>query len=101
MTQTSATTAPDYTAPDTYAGRWTRRGVPAGMRVGVFTAAELAALAPEGVMWESFGHASGRECFGRTRYVADGAGNLHTYAADGHKVLIHPAGRPLRVLASK
>lgn len=100
MTQTSDTTAPDYIAAETNVSySWTRRGIPAGMRVSVFTAAELAALAPEGIIWESFGHDRGRECFGRTRYIADAAGNLHTYASDGHKVLIHPAARALRVLA--
>jgi hypothetical protein len=100
MTQTSATTAPDRTDADTYAGHWTRAGIPAGMRVGVFTAAELAALAPTGVIWESFGHLrNGREGFGRSRYIADAAGNLHVYDSNGRKVIMHPAARSLRVLA--
>lgn len=93
------TTAPASIAPDTYAGHWVRHGIPAGMRVSVFTAAQLAAHATEGVMWASFGHVGGREGFGRDRYVADPAGNLHVYDSTGRKVIIHPADRKLRILA--
>lgn len=99
MTQTSATTAPDYTDADTYTGRWNRRGVPAGMWASMFAAAELAALAPEGIVWTSFSHIRGREYFRRERYIADDAGNLHVYDSNGRKVIVHPAARPLRVLA--
>lgn len=99
MTQTSTATAPDFTARDTYAGRHIRWNVPAGMRAIVVTAGALAAIAPEGAIWESAGHVSGRELFGRSRYIADAAGNLHVYDSAGRKVIVHPADRRLRVLA--
>lgn len=89
----------DYIEPDAYAGRWSRAGVPAGMRVSVFTAAELAAFSSEGVIWESFGHVNGRECFGRSRYMASATGALHVYDSNGRKILVHPATRAIRVLA--
>jgi hypothetical protein len=95
---TTRRTAPEYIDRDTYEGKWTRSGIPAGMRVSEFTAAELAELAPEGVLWTSFGHLSGREQFGRSRYVA-AAGNLHVYDQAGRKIIVHPAARTLRVLA--
>lgn len=102
MTQTSETTAPDYIdaiADDARPARFTRRGIPAGMFVDTRPAAEIAALAPAGVLWESFGHVNGRECFGHERYVAAANGDLHIYASDGSKSVIHPAARRLRFLA--
>lgn len=64
-----------------------------------FTAAEIAAMAPTGILWESFGHPfPGREGFGRSRYVAAANGDLHIYGSDGAKVIIHPASRRIRVL---
>ena len=93
------TEAPEYTERDDHNGPFTRVGIPAHMHAATFTAAEIAANAAEGVIWESVGHNLGREVFARSRYIANAAGDLHVYAADGHKVLIHPAARKLRVLA--
>lgn len=94
------TTAPAYIAPDTYTGRYTVSNLKPGYQPDAFTAAELATLATEGVLWESFGtpHGFRREHFARTRYVADSDGNLHCYASDGHKVIVHPADRKLRIV---
>jgi hypothetical protein len=95
---TNATDAPLYIDRDTYTGRHTVIN-PKNLRPEAWTAAELAAHAPTGVIWESFGNVSARrEGFCRTRYVADADGNLHCYASDGHKVIIHPARRTLRIL---
>lgn len=103
MTQTSTATAeaPAYIARDTYAGRHAIHRPVAKVRAASFTAAELAAIAPTGVLWESFGATfPGRESFGRVRYVADAEGNLHIYDADGARKCIHPAARKVRVLTS-
>ncbi len=99
MGMTTERTAPDHISPDTYEGRWIRSGVPVGMRASEFTAGELAELSPRGVLWDSFGHVNGREQFGRSRYIADGAGNLHVYDQGGRKIIVHPAARTLRILA--
>jgi hypothetical protein len=100
-TQTAVTEAPAYIARDEYAGRHAIHRPVAKVRAASFTAAELAAHAPTGVIWESFGATfPGRESFGRNRYVADAAGNLHMYDSDGAKVIIHPADRSIRVLTS-
>ncbi len=100
MTNTAITAdAPLYIARDTYAGRHAvlRRNA----RAASFTAAEIAALAPTGIIWESFGYPfPGREGFGRSRYVAAPNGDLHIYAGDGHKVIVHPAARSIRVLTA-
>ena len=98
MTNTTQTEAPDFIARDTYAGRHTVLRHPGTVRSAVFTAAELAAMAPSGILWEAFGRVQGCEGFGRTRYVADAEGNLHCYDSDGAKKIVHPAGRRIRVL---
>lgn len=95
------TEAPAYIARDTYAGRHSVHPFRGKRKVGVFEAREIAALAAEGIIWESFGAAyPGRESFGRSRYVADTDGNLHMYNSEGVKVIIHPASRRLRVLTN-
>jgi hypothetical protein len=93
--------ATDFIAPDTYQGKHSTFRPAAGIRPTAWKAAELAELAPSGVIWESFGHVNGCEGFGRSRYVADEAGNLHVYDSDGAKVAIHPAGRTLRILTRR
>ncbi len=99
MTTQTSTEAPAYIDRDTYTGRWSIHRPNAKVQAAIYTAAELAALAPTGIIWESFGATfPGRESFGRQRYIADEAGNLHIYASDGHKVIVHPATRKLRVL---
>jgi hypothetical protein len=98
-TQNPATDAPLFIARDTYTGRWSvlRKNAKAAS----FTAAELAAMAPTGIIWESMGHPfPGREGFSRSRYVAAPNGDLHIYASDGHRVIIHPASRMIRVLTA-
>ncbi len=98
MTQTS-TEAPAYIERDTYTGRHSIHRSNAKVKVGIFTAAEVAAMAPTGIVWISFGATfPGRESFGRERYVADAEGNLHVYDSNGRKVIIHPVGRKLRLL---
>jgi hypothetical protein len=99
--ETETTTAPQYTTRDTYAGRWYTTAK-AGQGAATWTAAELAAHAAEGVVWESIGTPLGatREHFCRGRYVADAAGNLHMFSASGSKVLVHPADRALRILVN-
>lgn len=91
------TEAPNYIAKDTYTGRHTVWN-PKTLRPEAWKAVELAQFAPEGIFWYSFGHVNGREGFGRTRYVADSDGNLHCYDSNGRKVIVHPAGRSLRIL---
>jgi hypothetical protein len=99
MTTTEITEAPHYIARDTYAGRW--NVLRKNAKAASFSAAELAAMAPTGIIWESMGHPfPGREGFSRSRYVADAEGNLHIYASDGHRVIIHPASRMIRVLTA-
>lgn len=93
--------APEYTTPDTYTGRCTVAFNSRKYRVAVYTAGELADLAPEGAVFDSMGHVGGTEHFGRTRYIADADGNLHCYDSDGAKKIIHPASRRLRVLTAK
>ena len=93
------TEAPAFIARDTYTGRYSIHRLVAKVKAGIFTAAEIAAMGAEGVIWNSFGATfPGRESFGRERYIADSEGNLHVYASDGHKVIIHPASRKLRLL---
>lgn len=93
------TEAPTYIARDTYEGRHSIHRPVAKVKAGTFTAAEIAAMAPEGVIWNSFGATfPGRESFGRERYIADSEGNLHVYDSNGRKVIVHPAGRKLRLL---
>ncbi len=88
---------PEYIDADTYAGRWYR---PQGkFLTDTYTAGELAELGIT-VMWKSFGHVNGVEMFGRDRFLADSEGNLHVYAQDGHKVIVHPFQRRLRILTS-
>lgn len=102
--QSEQPAAPAYIAPDTYKGRWTIALGPNRRAAGYFavhmTAAEIAAEAAQGVLWDSFGTPRGRryEHFGRTRYVADSEGNLHCYNADGPKSSVYPADRVIRVL---
>lgn len=97
----TATEAPACIARDAYTGRHSIHRPNAKVRADAYTAAELAALAPTGIIWESFGATfPGRESFGRSRYVADSEGNLHIYNSDGAKVLIHPASRAIRVLTA-
>lgn len=90
--------APQRIERDTYTGRHTVWGPGKSYRVTMWGAAELARLAPEGAIFESFGHVRGKEGFSRTRYVADTAGNLHCYDSEGTKKIIHPADRKLRIL---
>jgi len=93
--------APAYIARDTYTGRYSIHRPNAKVRAARYTAAELAAMAPTGVIWESYGATfPGRESFGRSRYVADADGNLHMYDSNGRKVIVHPAGRAIRVLTN-
>ncbi len=95
------TEAPLYIARDTYTGRHAIHRPVAKVKAASFTAAELAAMAPTGVIWESFGATfPGRESFGRSRYVADSEGNLHIYDSEGARTLIHPATRLVRVLTA-
>lgn len=89
--------AADYITKDTYTGRHTT-ALRKGFRVTVWTARELAELAPEGVIFESFGTVGGIEKFGRSRYQADSDGNLHLYDSDGAKKIVHPASRKLRII---
>jgi hypothetical protein len=102
MTQTmTATEAPLYIARDDYTGRHAIHRPVARVKAASFTAAELAALAPTRIIWESFGATfPGRESFGRSRYVAAPNGDLHMYDSEGAKVIVHPAGRSIRVLTS-
>lgn len=95
-------TAPAYTVRDPYQGKWMITPVLGdGRRASVFTAAELAEMAPNGIIWESFGTvvAAGREGFCRSRYIADADGHLHFYDSDGGKVSICPPDRGVRLLA--
>lgn len=89
--------APLYIVKDTYTGKHTTP-LRKGFRVTVWAAEELAALAPEGVIFGSFGHVNGVEMFGRNRYRADAEGNLHLYDSDGAKKIVHPASRKLRII---
>lgn len=88
----------EYIAKDIYTGKQTIRFNRTKHKVGMFTAREIAGFAAEGVVFDSFGHVGGSECFGRTRYVADAEGNLHCYDSDGVRKIIHPADRKLRIL---
>lgn len=93
------TEAPEFIARDTYADRHTV--LRSNAKAASFTAAELAAFAPEGIIWESFGYPfPGREGFSRSRYVASPEGDLHIYDSDGAKKIVHPAGRSIRVLTA-
>jgi hypothetical protein len=97
-----STSAAARIAADTYAGRWTRRGIPAGHRADSFTAAALAAHfadMDEIAVWESAGYTrGGYELFCRSRYVAQSDGSLAGYSAEGQRVIIHPADRRIRIL---
>jgi len=97
MTTTAVTEVPKFIERDAHEGRHWRRGVPKGFRTDVYTAGELAAIKPEGVIWEVQA-IDGRPALFRSRYRADGDGNLHLYAADGHRTIVHPAARRLRIL---
>lgn len=97
---TALRTAPDYTSKDEFTGSHTVRFNRRKHRVALYSAAELAAMADHGVFFESFGTVRGAEMFGRTRYIADGEGNLHCYDSDGAKKIVHPANRVLRVLTA-
>lgn len=93
--------APEYIAADEYKGLWTATRFGEGYRGVSMRAGTLAAESSEGVLWEGHPTPKGSkadEMFGRSRYVADEKGNLHIYASDGHKVIIHPADRVIRVL---
>lgn len=91
--------APQRIEKDTYQGRQTTaKG--RKHRIAVWTAAELAKLAREGVIFESFGRVNGVEMFGRTHYVADASGALHCYDSEGAKKCIHPSDRKLRILVA-
>ncbi len=93
--------APAYIARDTYTGRHSIHRPNAKVKADSFAAAELAAIAPTGVIWESFGATfPGRESFGRSRYVAAPNGDLHVYDSEGRRVIIHPADRKIRVLTA-
>lgn len=95
----TTTEAPRYIARDTYTGKLAIHRPVAKVKAASFAAAELAAMAPAGVIWESFGTAfPGRESFGRSRYVAAPNGDLHIYNSAGLLTLIHPASRRIRVL---
>ncbi len=100
MPKLTGTEMPGYIAADTYTGTYSRGQ--GKFRADTFTAAELAEmLGGEGepfVVWVSFGHVNGQERFGRDRFIADAEGNLHLYSSDGHRVLVHGAERPLRIL---
>lgn len=100
MQVTTSTEAPNYIAREVgYTGRQTV--IRKSPKAASFTAAEIAAMAPTGIIWESFGHPfPGKEGFGRSRYVAAPNGDLHIYATDGHLVIIHPAARRIRVLTA-
>lgn len=103
MTQTEIypAEAPTYIARDTYVGRHSVDRRIGAVQAASFTASELAAMAPTGIFWESFGHPfPGYESFTRRRYMADAAGNLHMYDGDGARKQIHPADRSIRVLTS-
>lgn len=89
--------APDWIEADDYTGRHSTARLK-GTRVESWKASALAERAREGVVFASFGHVRGREMFSRNRYVADRTGAIHLYAADGAKVIVHPASRPLRIL---
>lgn len=97
MTTTAVTEAPKFIERDTHEGRHWRRGIPKGFRTDVYTAGELAASKSEGVIWE-VQTIDGRPTLFRSRYRADAGGNLHLYAADGHRTIVHPAARRLRIL---
>lgn len=100
-TATAPAEAPTYIARDTHAGRHSIHPRTGARRSDVYTAAELAALAPTGILWEFIsGVFPGRDSFNRVRYVADAAGNLHIYDSEGARKLIHPAARAIRVLTA-
>jgi hypothetical protein len=93
--------APAFIARDTYRGRWSVLRNTDTVKAASFTAAEIAALAPTGVIWKSFGHPfPGREGFGRERYVATAEGDLHIYNSDGALSIIYPAARVIRLLTT-
>lgn len=94
--------AATFIAPDTYTGKHTTFFNPKAHRVARYNASELIAFGREGSFFESMGRMrNGKELFTRTRYVADDAGNLHCYAANGSRTIIHPADRVLRILTGK
>lgn len=94
---------PEWIAPDDFAGRWVLAGpLKDTHRVELWTAGELAGFAPESAVYTSFGTLqSGREGFARERYLADRFGNLHVYASNGQKVIVHPSDRQLRIVCRK
>ncbi len=99
MTNTTQAEAPNYIARDAYEGRHSIHRPNGKVKAGTFLAIEIAEMASEGVIWESFGATfPGRESFGRSRYIADADGNLHVYDSNGRKIIVHPARRRLRLL---
>ena len=100
-TTTPGTEAPTFIARDTHEGRHSIHRKNSAVKAATFTAAEIAALAPTGILWASFGATfPGRESFGRSRYIATPNGDLHLYDSNGRKVIVHPADRKIRVLTS-
>lgn len=99
-TTTATRTSPDYIAADTHTGRWSRVGIPAGMRADTFTAAELATLfGAEFTVWEHSGHVrDGRPLFVRSRFVPNADGSISGYDSHGRLVIVHPAGRTIGIL---
>jgi hypothetical protein len=89
-------TAPLYIAKDSYTGKHsvTRRNP----KTSVYSAGELAAMAPESAVFTYSGTVGGRSLFVRNRYVADAGGNLYCYDSEGAWKGTHPAARRLRVL---
>lgn len=90
-----------YIAADTYTGRHTLRSN--SKRSGVFTARELASMAPasgELVVWEFSGHVRGVALYVRTRFVGQEDGSLAGYCSEGRLVVIHPADRKVCVLTA-
>lgn len=97
----SLTVAPDYIAKDTRPVRRSLAFNPTSHRVALYTAGELAAMAPEGELYVSFGHVSGIERFSLDRYRMNENGGITVYGADGQIALSHPADRVLRVLTGR
>lgn len=99
---TTKTEMPTRIAKDDHPGRWTTRK-PKGMSVDTYTAQELTEFAQDGevIVWTSFGHVDGTERFARTRFLPDAEGNLHGYASNGQRIIIHPATRALRILTRR
>lgn len=80
-----------------------RKATTKGYRAQVWTVEDVFAFLPENgdgvVLWASFGHVNGQECFGRSTYRRDGE-SVAVHCSDGRKVVGYPlsAGRTLRIL---